>query len=233
LSAISLNLATDKYYESFEIATEVCNTAILDKLKLPNYTVNRYVARLKIADKLVEIEKKEPSKAELLDAYCSEYSNILKEINLHNWVLEQAPFKSFTLISDGLLLFWTVPLFVIGSILNFLPFFLPVFLREKVFKTEFKGFFSSLQYALGIIIFPIFYIIQTFLFIGLTGYPWWMGTLFFFVQYPFGKWALKWNSIAKKLKAKYRFNKLTRLNSNALKQAQELRKQIIDLVVIQ
>jgi len=231
LNDISFNLATDKYYESFEIATEVCNTDYLNKLQLPNQTEYRFVVRQKIAKKLVELESNEPEKAELLSSHCNEYAEKLKKLNLRNWVLEQAPFNSLWLISDSLLLFWTFPLFISGLIVNFLPFFLPVFIRKKIFKTEFTGFFSSLQYALGLFTFPIFYIVQTILFWSLTNFPLWVSILFCLMQYTMGKSALKWNSKFQKLRAIMRFNRYKKSKPDQVSETESVRKQIIKLVM--
>jgi 1-acyl-sn-glycerol-3-phosphate acyltransferase len=229
LSNITLNLDTEKYYKCFESATEICNATYLKKLELPDKTVFKFIARQKLAEKLVEIEKNDTEIIEKLDSLCLEYENVLNDTNLRNWVFEQGPFSKLSLLLDGLYLFGTFPFFLYGFILNFLPFFIPVYLRKNVFKIQFSGFFSSLQYALGIITFPLFYIIQTVLFWRLTDFPLWVSLLFFFVQYPMGKWALKWNSFAKKLSAKIRFNKLRRTKPHITDQAQDLRKEIIQL----
>ena len=230
LIQITLNFDTYKYYQCFETATEIGNTAYLNKLQLPDKTVFKFVARQKLADKLVELEKNEPDTIEELDSLCTKYTKALNEINLRNWVLEKAPFNKTALLFDCLFLFATFPFFLYGLILNFMPFFTPVYLRKNVFKTEFSGFFSSLQYMLGIITFPLFYAIQTTLFWAFTDFPIWVSLSFFLSQYPLGKWAVKWNSIAKKTNAKIRFNKLLKTKTHIIEHAQNLRNKIILLI---
>ena len=53
----TLNLDTDKYYQCFETATVIANTTYLNKLQLPDKTIFRFVARQKLAEKLIEMEK--------------------------------------------------------------------------------------------------------------------------------------------------------------------------------
>ena len=231
LNNISLNLATDNYYSCFETATEVCNSTYLNKLKLPDKTEYRFVARQKIAKRLIDLEKNDIKEIQALDTLCSEYTKTLEKLNLRNWVFEQAPQqKRFKVTSDYLVLFWTFPWFMLGLMFNFIPFFLPVYLRKKVFKAQFTGFFSSLQYALGLITFPIFYLAQTIVFWSITDFPIWASILFLLLQYPFGKWALKWNSTFKKLNAKRRYNSYLKTRLGEIKQAEETRKQIIQIV---
>ena len=227
---ISLNLATDKYYDCFETATEICNTQYLTKLGFPDKTEYRFVARQRIGNRLIDIEKNKPETIELLAKLCSDYRQDLKELKLKNWVFEQAPHDRFQMLSDFLTLFWTSTFYVLGLLLNFLPFFIPVYLRKKVFKTEFIGFFSSLQFAIGIFTFPLFYCLQTMLFYCLTPFPWWASVIFFLLQYPLGKWALRWNSTAKKLRAKLNFNRLSKTMPTKTANIQLIRTKILEIV---
>lgn len=229
LSDLSLNLATDKYYECFEIAIKVANQSMLEELNLPETTVNRSVARQKIAERLVLLERNEPEKIEVLNNLCIEYEDLLKTINLKSWVLDHKSAK-FPISREGLWLFLTLPVFIYGFSVNYLPFFMPVFIRKYVMKAQFIGFFSSLQFVLGIITFPLFYILQTLLFGLLISNSWWIIILFFCTQYPFGKWALRWNRKMKKFWAKIRYNRLNQKGSFDLRNAQRIHRQIINLM---
>lgn len=231
LGNISLNLNSNKYYYSFETATEVCNSAMVAQLNLKDNATNRFLARLKIAKKLVFLEKHHSPKAEKLDALCTEYVSILKEFNLHNCVLEKAPFKTSGLIASALMLLFTFPIFLYGFITNFFPYFTPVFLRKKVFKPEFSGFISSLQFALGILVFPVFYTLETILFTGHTTFPWWVSLIFLLSLFPAGKLAQKWNEAAQRFEVRLRYITIKQKKKKKLKQAQNLREQILRIVL--
>jgi len=230
LNKLSLNLATETHYDSFLKVTEVANSVFLEDLNLPDKTVYRFVARQQIAKKLVHLEKTGPEKILILESLCKEYTELLKKINLHNWVLEDKTVGIATILIEGFMLFLTFPLFMIGLLCNFLPFFIPVYIRKFVMKANYEGFFSSLQFGIGIITFPIFYLLQTILFCWITVTPWWSILLFFLLQYPFGKWAVKWNSEVKKFRAKLRYKILTQKKSSDLIIAQKMRNQIIRMI---
>jgi 1-acyl-sn-glycerol-3-phosphate acyltransferase len=230
LCNLSLNLATDKYYPTFETAVEVCNTAFVKQMQLTDNTLNRFVARQQIAERLAALERDKPKKAKELDSLCEQYSKTLNSLNLRNWVLENRSYKKLALTIECLALILTFPIFIYGLITNFFPFFTPEYLRKNVFKTEFTGFFSSLQFGTGIILFPLFYAVETLLFAGLTGFPWWVCIMFLLSFYPFGKLALKWNNYAKKFFAKLRFNKYRRTKPDKIEQTQNIREQIIKIV---
>src|SRR5665647_2958555 len=56
LNASTLDLATDTYNKCFETAVEVAYATVQKHQKLPNSTVFKFVAKQKVASKLVEIE---------------------------------------------------------------------------------------------------------------------------------------------------------------------------------
>lgn len=231
LENLSFNLATENYYECFEIATEVANTSVLNELQLSDNTVNRFVARQKIAERLVALEKAKPEETKKLDLLCTEYSELLKKTNLRTWVFDNNSTSTPGLLFNGLLLIITLPFFLVSFTLNCLPYLLPVFIRKRVINPEFTGFISSLQFFMGALVFPVFYILQAILFGGLTDVAWWVVVLFFSLQYPLGKLALKWYSKAKKYTAKLRYLRLKQKKSSELLRAQNLHEQIIRMTL--
>ena len=230
LSNLSLNLASENHYECFEEVTEIANNSILKKMQLPDETVYRFAVRKKIGERLLDLEINNPEKINELESLRVDYTKLLKTLNLKTWVLDQNIQSSSALILEGLKLFWTLPFYIYGFILNFLPFFIPVYLRKHIIKAQYEGFFSSLQFGLGIFTFPIFYILQTILFCCFVSTSWWGVMLFFILQYPFGKWAIKWNREMKKFIAKLRFKKMIKNKTSELLQAQSLRDQIIRII---
>jgi 1-acyl-sn-glycerol-3-phosphate acyltransferase len=230
LNKLSLNLATKIHYECFKTITEIANSAYVEKLRLPDTTFNRFKARQEIAKKMILIEKNEDGKIEKLEILSNEYTGLLNKLNLQSWVLDQKLEKTPAMVMEGIKLLVTSLFFVYGLLFNFIPFFLPVYIRKYILKTEYEGFFSSLQFVLGIITFPLFYLLQTFLIGSLISVHWWLILLFFFSQYPTGKLAIKWNGKAKKFLAKLRFRRLTQKKSSDLLQAQNVREQILRMI---
>jgi len=230
LNNLSLNLASENHYTCFETTAEVATTTFVQKIGLPNTTFYRFKARQEIAKKLVAVENAEPEKIEKLDSLCKEYSRLLKKNNLQNRVLEQGIPKSLNLIIDSFKLLFTFPFFTYGLLCNFLPFFIPVYIRKNVLKAQYEGFFSSLQFVTGIVTFPLFYLLQTILFYNLIYSTWWVALIFLFIQYPFGRYAIKWNKEAKRFIAKTKYQLLMKKKSSELLHAQDARQQIIRMI---
>lgn len=230
LNRLSLNLASDTHYECFETVVEVANATFVRNLDLQDKTVNRFVARQEISKRLIALEKAEPEKIDKLESICIEYLGLLKELRLRNWVLEQGSPKTTLLTINGLKLFLTLPFFICGFLFNFLPFFVPVYIRKHVIKAQYEGFFSSLQFVTGIITFPLFYLLQTVLFCLMVSPPLWVSLIFFVLQYQLGKAAFKWYGESRKFRAKLRYRKLMRKESSELFHAQNLREKIIRMI---
>lgn len=229
LNASTLDLATDTFYNCFETAVEATYTCVHKNQKLPNSTVFKFVAKQKVAAKLVEIENTDSKKIVELAILCSEYKANLKKLNLRSWVLEHTNFNKALLLFEGLLMLCTLPLFLIGFILNVLPFFAPVWLR-KAMNVEYGGFNSSLHFAFSLFTFPIFYTLQTVLFAYFTALSWWIVILFYICQYYSGKSALNWYKEAKKWNAKLRFSVLKTRKNSVFEKTQHLHKKIIQLI---
>jgi len=230
LNQLSLNLASEKYYDCFLKVTEVANTTFLENLHLPENTISRFNARQEIAKRLILLEKSEPEKMKILELLTSKYVSLLNKLKLHNRVLEQKPTGKAAILGEGFNLFLTFPIFLVGFLCNIIPFYLPMYIRKSVIKAEYEGFFSTLQYGIGIIVFPIFYLLQAILFTCLISGSWWVIIAFLLMQYPFGKLALKWNSKTTKFLAKLRYRRFTNKNSSDLNEAQKMRIQIIRMI---
>jgi len=231
LNNLSLNLATDKYYECFEIATEVANESMIEELNLPDNTVYRFIARQKIAKKLIEIEKTDPVKMERLNTLCIDYQAKLHHFKLKDWLFEGKYSNEKLILSDILVLFCTFSIYLYGLILNILPFYTPVIVRRDVLKAKDIGFFSSLHFGLALFTFPVFYILQTLLFCYFICSTWWVVLFFLICQYPFGKWAFYWHKKCVKLRAKLHFARLKKNKLSEMENLVSLRNQIVDIVL--
>jgi 1-acyl-sn-glycerol-3-phosphate acyltransferase len=230
LSNLTVDLATKEHYDCFETALEVATGYELRENNLPDKARNRFIVHQKTAQKLVSLEKNDPESIGKLDALCLEYKNLLKLLKLRDKLFEKnnPGFIELLLESIGLLL--ALPFFIIGFVLNFFPFFTPVFVRKYIFKAQFIGFFSSLQFGLGILIFPLFYAVQTLIFgIFVTGL-WWVVLLFFFAQYPLGKISLSLYKKMRKLAAKIRYRRLIRKKKEERVEIKHLRSRIIEII---
>jgi len=229
LIKLTFNLDTEKNYEYFETATAVANQAVTRKLNLQNKTLPRFFARQKIAEWLIKMEKKSQAMTEQLEIYCKEYKENLQELNLQSWVFDEKTYKIKHLFVTILLLIITSPVYIIGFLLNMLPFFTPDVIL-KALKVNLRGGISSLRFGLGMLTFPVFYFIQgVFIYKMLNGYFWNL-IIIIPLQYFFGKLTFQWYKSYKKLVGKLRHRRFEYAKSETFERTQILHGKIIGMV---
>ncbi len=230
LENLVVNLNTEQYYPAFEVATQLCNTSMLESMQLKKNTVNLFYARQEIGRKLVKIEQTHTELAQKLDTLCTDFEHLRKKLNLHinNFEHQSVRSASTALKTLGLLLL--SPVFLIGFALNFLPFFTPVIVRKKM-KVKFEGFYTSIHYGVGILIFPIFYLLQAILFFSISGLNWWLILLFIPLEYLSGKWAFSLYKHYKKTIGEINHSIVKTKKEKDYKRLLQIRSAIIDIVM--
>jgi 1-acyl-sn-glycerol-3-phosphate acyltransferase len=228
LSKSTVDFRQTEKYRPFETATAINTTAMLEKMKLKDTTANRFLAQQELAKRLLKSEENEPQKTAELVSACEEYDKLIKEEKTGSETIERTPTFVELLIPAALLVLGA-PFFTVGTIINILPFYGPVILRKSL-KIKDRGFFTSFNYALAMLFtFPVFYTLNTVVFAIATDVAWWGVLLFAILQYPSGKFAYKWYIGACRLKQRlvYRLKR----NTGNFHRIEQLRKQVIDLVM--
>jgi 1-acyl-sn-glycerol-3-phosphate acyltransferase len=189
LKSLTVDVASNENYEEILTATELAG---FEAQTGRHFTIESFKLRQKAAKTLVHKEKTDTVGFQAFAENCRALAKQLKTLHLKPQALSTSKTSLAALALDAVLLCMTFPIFVQGFLLNFIPFFLPVYLRKNVFKAQYDGFFSSLHFGSGLLIFPIYYIIQTIVFAAVVPAPWWMVLLFVPFQYIIGKWAFRW-----------------------------------------
>lgn len=229
LHEVVIDLATENYYDCFALTVEVANTAATKQLGLKNDEGGRFIARQKVGEYLVDMEKNEPERMEKLDSIYKEYKKLTDKIKLPVSVLEK-PWNVCKLLLGFLLLLATSPIFAVGFVLNMFPFFMPGILRKGM-GIKYDGFFSSFQYVFGAILtFPLFYLIQTILFAIFSPTPWWVVPIFAVGQYVVGRFSFYWYKCTETFVQNIRYRWLKMSKKKEMKKEEELRKEIISFI---
>ncbi|MFN8207782.1 MAG: 1-acyl-sn-glycerol-3-phosphate acyltransferase [Bacteroidales bacterium] len=177
-------------------------------------------------DQLKIYEEREPAGMEKLAASVRELAAILPEKKLRYWLLLRKPSGPLALLWRILLLMIAAPLFAVGFLLNFLPFWYAGKIVEGR-KLKDIQFFSSFAFVLGFVLFNIFYLllaIPVFIFS-----PVWYVGLIIMLSLPFlALIAYQYYVFARKTMGVFRFMKLKRTGDPGLIRALELWKNVRD-----
>jgi glycerol-3-phosphate O-acyltransferase / dihydroxyacetone phosphate acyltransferase len=126
-----------------------------------------------------------------------------------------------------LLLIFTLPLFVLGVLINYIPFRLPFFLAKKIVKNI--EFFASVNFTLGTFIFLGWYALFSILIaINFS----WIWSLSLLLLGPlFGRFALNYRRLCKEVLATRRLKQKSGLAENLLEEKMELIKLLNKWVI--
>ena len=229
MGELVFNLDSNDNYTSFEQATKLSNLSVLRNLKLDKTITNLFLVRQQIAKKLLALENDNPKLTKELNGLNNEFIQLKEKHKLHeaNFELKHQSFSG-DLISTFAFCVLT-PVFLIGLLLNFLPFFIPVWVRKQL-KVKFEGFFTSLQYGIGIITFPLFYLLQSILIVQISPFSSWYIIVLLPLHYFSGKWAIKIYKHFRKFIGAKAHKRLMRKNPKLSLKTNELRSRIIEIV---
>lgn len=216
----TLDLASDKYYGQMETAVYALDHAqCLIEGKTPD-TLNRFDARRTLAERLCAIERNQPRQMEQIARAADTLKNGMKQMHLRPWLFACRPHNIWQSASSLLALLITSPIFLIGLLFNILPFFTPVWIRRAI-GVQYSGFYSSIQFGIGLFTFPIFYILQLVV-IGclISSNPLFLLAMFI-LQPIMGKLAFEWWRLMRKTCGMMRYTHLLKTKNSNMTATQE------------
>lgn len=106
-----------------------------------------------------------------------------KELQNHNFrenTFDKAKSHTFSIVFMAIYFLFFLPVFIYGSLINFIPYIIPKkYVEKKIKQTIFK---SSAQYVIGLIVFPVYYLILTLIISQLLGSL--FSALIFLISFP-------------------------------------------------
>lgn len=230
LEDLALHLGSEKYYECFAIAVEAANTPMIDALALEDNTLNRFLARKKTGKLLIRLEKEEPEVLEQLDSVCKEYKSGLQKVKINNSLLEKPIPSTFKCLINCFNILFSFILAIPGIILNGFPLLLSSQI-PKILKVEFKGFYSSVFYGSGIVLFPLFYILQSMLLTLTLSLSWWYLIILIPLHLFTGKLSFLFYRIVKSAYSNLKLYTVSKRHPNELITLQKLKQQITETLI--
>lgn len=206
LSELTLDLATSENYETFETITDIMAEEYVETTERRNSTYEKFKLKQQAAKSLQNIEKNDSELMSELNRLTANYHSLLKRLHFKSNIFSQLK-SDETSSLRFLSLLITFPVALFGFITNVLPTFLPVWIRKAI-VIEYSGFHSSIQFGLGMILFPIFYALQATLFHVTISPNWGMTLIFLAMQFFTRQFTLKWYSNFRKYFYKLSFNSL-------------------------
>jgi 1-acyl-sn-glycerol-3-phosphate acyltransferase len=214
-----LDIDTDEHYELIlQLKDIVVPTMVTD-----NDYYSHFKAEKDVTDKLTQIAREAPEKLADLRQITNEYVFGLKRLNLRSWLFDAPDYKRNDLIFDLLRYVLFAPVFLLTAIFNAVPFFVPIWLANKVKDPQFR---SSFKFAIGFVAFPLFYL----LILAAAPLPFFTRVLLVLTMPLLGVLSFDYFIALKKFAGKIRFMQMERNANPELQNLKGLRKKIIGTV---
>ncbi len=187
---------------------------------------NKLTAKQYIVQKVTEAFKQHPEKAVEISKALHIYKTRLREGGIEDCLLQQKSPRFISLIVQTIISTFLIPVQFYGMILNYLPFKVPQMVASKI---KDKHFQSSVQFGIGLFIFPIYYFILIILF-NLVTDALQFKLLFAFSLPVTGYFAFYNYKYLNFLRGKFRIFSLRHFKTEKYNSLKSERNQIIDLI---
>ncbi|MFO8021181.1 MAG: 1-acyl-sn-glycerol-3-phosphate acyltransferase [Perlabentimonas sp.] len=157
MRAEMVDIDDKQYYSAQKIILDTYTREYLSDLKLRQTHKNEVEAQIKILKKIKEFREKKPDNFLLLAADALEYRMLLSRRKLEPTVYPMTTFQKWNLPLIVVLLVSTLPLFLLSFINNIFPIAIAKFLSKNFSD---KQFISSVRFTLGLVLTPVFYLLQ-------------------------------------------------------------------------
>lgn len=158
IEPLIIDIRSKNYYEPFETIREMYGRHFLNRQNIACSTAELYQSDIRLTRKLDELEKNSPETASILAKSVNELEGKIRKYKIRSWLLDKNQNQVWKLCSNVLGLLITLPLFLYGFIFNAIPFFIIDNLVRKKIKDI--SFWSSFFLVAGIVLFPLFYLLE-------------------------------------------------------------------------
>lgn len=225
LRKLMIDIQTEEYYELYMSLRTICNKWMRKELGIKGDTLaDRFKAdkiMIGMLDKELEIH---PEKIKKLDALVSEYQAGLKKYRLRDWILQKERHPVFQLIAEitgSIVLF---PVFLFGFINNYIPY---AFTGSRTKGIKDPQFHSSFKYVIGMIVFPIMYIIIACI-IAFFNWSVWIKIAYIIMMPLAGIFSFHYYIHIRKMLAKIRYSRMVHKGNKGILNLKKIRKTIMD-----
>ena len=233
MQSVVLEIKSTRHYDDFETIREIYGKHYLKRQKQKYSVLNLFKSDQKLVKKLDALEVKNPEVTEKLVEMANDYVSKIKKLKIRSWLLEKSYRNLAKIGFDNIILILGLPIFLFGFIFNSIPFFAIDFITRKKIKDI--AFWSTFFLVLGIILFPIFYLLEFFALSWLIPGVWLK--IAFIVAMPFaGKLAYLWYILFRKTVGRGRLLRLSIFHRkefyNLFKEKDILYRKLDDLISV-
>lgn len=224
MKPLMVHIKSEKHYELYNELREIYKQEMAQKLGLPSA---KHPYKLQTDQELIKqmehFEKEHPEDMDAFQETVVRYRDTIQKHNLSYTTVRKKACSGYRLLSESLLFILASPVFLLGWLLNYIPFGFSFWVERKFKDPQFK---SSVKFVVSMFIWPLFHFLETLLVWFI--FKDWTIVLGFFIAMPIlGILARAyWISFSQFLKA-WRWSKLKRKNLEAFRLIKNDQQEIL------
>jgi 1-acyl-sn-glycerol-3-phosphate acyltransferase len=227
MSRLMIDIRNDEYYDLYMNIRMIYDSRMCDLMNIKDPSLyDKFVADKKIIGFLdLQFASGKPG-LQSLKELTDEYVSGLLFTGLNDQIVSK---QNFSFIAEFLKLFllvFTFPLVIIGLINNYIPYKIP---ENYVKKIKDQQFHSSLKFVLGMVLFPLYYILISIIAALAIPGSLWSWIYIFFIPFS-GFFSYRWFIWFKKIKSKIVFLTGKKFAGSPVNRLIELREEIISIM---
>jgi len=228
LRPLMIDIQNEEFYETIMELKPIFNPQMREIMGISGTKLSeKFAADKELIARIDAQIEKDPEPVRVLAGKVDQYFTGVKEQGIRDWVVRDKGYGMMRSLWRFLSLMITFPFFLFGFITNAIPYLLPV---RMVRNLKDRQFHSSVKHGLGmLILFPLFYLLETLAFGLISGFAWWAWIAFLVLLFPMGKAALTWYLRWKKTTRGSWFRRQVRRKKPAAVELVQLRKEILGL----
>ncbi|MBN1144106.1 MAG: 1-acyl-sn-glycerol-3-phosphate acyltransferase [Bacteroidales bacterium] len=202
LSRQMIDIQTEEFYDLYMHLREIFNDEMREELGIRETTL---ASKFRADKAMIELLNKEldqnPDNMGSLNMLVADYQKSVRKAGLRDWVIRKQPFSIPGIGLSVLTKLLLLPVFLFGFLNNWLPY---QFTGSRVKNIKDTQFHSSFKYVIGMIAFPLWYLVLAVI-VAFLGAPAWTVLLYVILLPVTGLAAFRYYICLKKLLAKIRF----------------------------
>ncbi|MDA3905403.1 MAG: 1-acyl-sn-glycerol-3-phosphate acyltransferase [Bacteroidales bacterium] len=159
LIPLMVQIKSEKHYDLYNELREIYKNEMIEKMGFPSseqpfklQTDKELISRLEI------FEEEHPEQMDSFQKMVLRYRDNIQKQKLSYNIVREKTCSNIGLLGKLLLLVLASPIFLIGWILNYIPFGLSIYIGLKMKDPQFK---SSVKFVISMIFWPLFHFLET------------------------------------------------------------------------
>ena len=222
---LMIDIHTEEYYATYMALRIIFNEEMRKWKDINDSSLNgRFQADKAMIEMLDQELATNPDTLSKLRQLVSGYEDGVKKAGLRDWVLHKERYSYGGLLIRALGMLILFPLFITGLISNYLPYW---FVGSRIKGIKDPQFQSSFKYVIGMIAFPVWYLIIAGI-LCFVPVPLWIKLMYFLLLLPTGIFAFNYFIRLKKLRSQFSYTTGVDRKIPDILKIKHLRGEILD-----